>query len=179
MKTAVVFAGQGAQTVGMGRDLAEAFPACRELFERANDALGYDLAGLCFEGPEEELKKSSHCQPAIFVVSAACHAALRDQASEPAVAGAAGLSLGEWSALHAAGCLSFEETLDVLAARGRYMQDACDERAIGFRLGTGGQAIPKLEADICTGCGSCVASCPVGAIEFETKVRARNLETAT
>ena len=78
-----------------------------------------------------------------------------------------------WRANITSSCLSLN------GVECRSCQDACDERAIGFRLGTGGQAIPKLEADICTGCGSCVASCPVGAIEFETKVQARNLETAT
>ena len=72
MTTAWVFAGQGAQTVGMGRDLAASWPECKALFDKANEALGYDLAALCFNGPMAELTKTNHCQPAIFLGSAAC-----------------------------------------------------------------------------------------------------------
>jgi [acyl-carrier-protein] S-malonyltransferase len=126
--TAIVFAGQGAQTVGMAKDLAERYPDCLALFEKADEVLGYGLSGICFEGPEEELTKSNHCQPAIFVASTACYKALCLVGKEPAAVGAAGLSLGEWSALHMAGALSFEDTLRVLEARGRFMQEACEER---------------------------------------------------
>ena len=126
--TAVVFAGQGAQTVGMGKDLAEAFPECRTVYEKADEVLGYRLSGLCFEGPIEELTKSNHCQPAIFVTSIACFHALLARHREFAPIGTAGLSLGEWSALHMAGALTFEDALTVLEARGRFMQEACDER---------------------------------------------------
>ncbi len=125
---AIVFAGQGAQTVGMGKDLAEAYAECRELFLRADQVLGYRLSAICFEGPAEELTKSNHCQPAIFVTSIACHAALRLAGGEAEFKAAAGLSLGEWSALHMAGALGFEDTLRVLAARGQFMQEACEER---------------------------------------------------
>ena len=69
---ALVFAGQGAQKVGMGADLAEAYPECRELYDRADAALGYSLSDICFNGPDEALTKSNHCQPAIFVTSLAC-----------------------------------------------------------------------------------------------------------
>ena len=131
-KTAIVFAGQGAQAVGMGRDLAEAYPECRALFEKADDVLGYGLSKLCFEGPAEELTKTRHCQPAIFVVSLAAYTALKRAAPGLTVDSMAGLSLGEWSALCAAGVLSFEDTLRILEARGRFMQDACDQTEGGM-----------------------------------------------
>jgi len=131
-KTAAVFAGQGAQAVGMGRDLAEAFPECRELFQRANDALGFDLSKICFEGPEEELTKTNITQPAIFVVSVACLTALKSLKPDFSFDVAAGLSLGEWTALHAAGVVSFDQAVRILEARGRFMQDACDETAGGM-----------------------------------------------
>lgn len=141
---AILFAGQGAQFVGMGKDLAGAAPACRTLFERANAVLGFDLARLCFEGPIEDLTRSDNCQPAIFVASLACYTALRQRLPDGAPAGAAGLSLGEWTALHAAGVLSFDDTLKVLRARGQYMQAACDEQAGGM-VSVMGLPMPELE----------------------------------
>ena len=145
MKTrAVVFAGQGAQFVGMGKDLAAAHPECKDLFDRASAVLGYDLAKLCAEGPIEEITKSDKCQPAIFVTSAACYTALKKQVPELHVSGFAGLSLGEWTALWAAGVLSFEDTVKVLQARGKAMQDACNERPGGM-VSVMGLAIPALE----------------------------------
>lgn len=131
-KTAVVFSGQGAQFAGMGKDLAEAFPVCRDLYAKADEVLGYSLSTLCFEGPLEELTKSNHCQPAIFVTSVACYRALQSLVPDLEVAMMAGLSLGEWSALHAAGVLSFEDTLRVLQVRGKAMQEACEEREGGM-----------------------------------------------
>ncbi len=128
MKRAAVFAGQGAQSVGMAKDLAEAYPKCRELFERANETLGYDLAKICFEGPEEELTRSNHCQPGIFVASVACYTAFSELAPQVSFTAALGLSLGEWTALHIAGALSFEDTIRLLEARGRFMQEACEAR---------------------------------------------------
>lgn len=128
MNRAVIFAGQGAQFVGMGRDLAEAYPECRALYEKADAVLGYALSSICFEGPEEALTKTSHCQPAIFVTSLACLAALEKRVPGIEWAAAAGLSLGEWTALHRAGALTFEDTVRVLEARGRFMQEACEER---------------------------------------------------
>lgn len=125
---AVVFAGQGAQTVGMGRDLADAYPECRTLFTKADEILGYELSTICFDGPAEALTKSNHCQPAIFVTSVACYTALCLEQGDPGFKAAAGLSLGEWSALHMAGALSFEDAIRVLEARGRFMQEACEER---------------------------------------------------
>lgn len=126
-RAAWLFAGQGAQCVGMGKDLAERFPECREVYERADDTLGYPLSALCFEGPLDQLTRSNHCQPAIFATSMACLAAWRVAMAPDDPIGVAGLSLGEWAALHVAGALSFENTLRVLEARGRFMQEACEE----------------------------------------------------
>jgi [acyl-carrier-protein] S-malonyltransferase len=131
-KTAIVFSGQGAQFAGMGRDLAEAYPVCRALYEEADAVLGYSLSKLCFEGPIEELTKSNHCQPAIFVTSVACYRALQEKVPGLAPMAMAGLSLGEWSALHAAGVLGFADTLRILQARGAAMQAACEEQPGGM-----------------------------------------------
>ncbi len=121
-KTALLFAGQGSQTVGMGRDLCERFDVCRQLFARANEVLGRDLRKICFEGPEELLTKTDNAQPALFVHSLACLAALGEVKFEAA----AGLSLGEFTALAAAGAVSFDDGLRMVQARGRFMQEACD-----------------------------------------------------
>ncbi len=157
MSTAAVFAGQGAQFVGMGKDLAEAFPAVKALYERANGVLGYDIAGLCFDGPAEELTKSNNCQPAIFVTSVACctalHERLGDALSFDAVAG---LSLGEWTALFAAGVVDFETTLKILEARGRFMQEACEETAGGMVSVMGLK--PEQLQEVCTRTGVTIAN---------------------
>jgi [acyl-carrier-protein] S-malonyltransferase len=121
-KTALLFSGQGAQTVGMGKDLCERFDDCRQLFARANDALGRDLQSICFEGPKEVLTKTDNAQPALFVHSLACLAAIGDVRFEAT----AGLSLGEFTALAAAGAVSFDDGLRMVQARGRFMQEACD-----------------------------------------------------
>ena len=126
IKTALLFAGQGAQAVGMGKDLAEAFPTARQWFERANAALGYDLASLCFNGPEADLTKTENAQPGIFLVGWVAFELLREQAPELKFDAAAGLSLGEFTALTAAGAMSFEEGLRVVRERGKFMQEACD-----------------------------------------------------
>ena len=125
-KTALLFAGQGAQVAGMGKDLAEACPAARSWFDRANAALGYDLARICFDGPEAELTKTENAQPGIFLVSWVAFELLKARAPALRFEAAAGLSLGEFTALTAGGALSFEHGLKVVRQRGRFMQEACE-----------------------------------------------------
>jgi [acyl-carrier-protein] S-malonyltransferase len=123
--TYILCPGQGAQHVGMGRDFVEAFPEAKAIFERANATLGFDLAKLCFEGPDDRLNKTDIAQPAIYVTSIACHAAAKAAGKLGSGPYAyAGLSLGEYTALHLAGVFSFEDGLKLVAARGKAMQDA-------------------------------------------------------
>lgn len=125
MSTFILCPGQGAQAVGMGKDFCESFPESKAVFDRANDVLGFDLSKICFEGPEEELTKTNISQPAIYVTSIAAHAAGKAAGKLGADSYAyAGLSLGEYTALHLAGVFSFEEGLKLVAARGRFMQEA-------------------------------------------------------
>jgi [acyl-carrier-protein] S-malonyltransferase len=125
-KTALLFAGQGAQAVGMGQDLAEAFPEAKAWFDRANAALGYDLASICFNGPEAELTRTENAQPGIYLVSWIALELLKARVPGLQYEGAAGLSLGEFTALAAAGSFSFEDGLKVVRRRGRFMQEACE-----------------------------------------------------
>ncbi len=113
-----VFPGQGSQFVGMGKDLYNDFPVCREVFDKANEILGYDLKSICFEGPEELLKQTENTQPALFVHSLAIFEMLKDFN----VDGVAGHSLGEYSALTAAGVFKFEDALRLVRLRGQLMQ---------------------------------------------------------
>ena len=151
MSDCCVFAGQGAQVPGMGRDFAEADATAMELFDKANAVLGFDLKTVCFEGPAEALTKSNVCQPAIFVTSYAAYLALQKRRATP-FAAAAGLSLGEWGALCAAGVLDFDATLTVLEARGRFMQEACEATPSGMIAIVG--ASPAQLDELCakTGC---------------------------
>ncbi len=128
MKTAFIFPGQGAQTVGMGADIAQAYPVAASLFDKANEILGFDLKTVCFEGPAEKLNSTTMSQPAIFVTSAALLEILR---TSPATASVkpdvtAGLSMGEYTALYAAGAVSFEDGLRLVRKRGEAMQAAAD-----------------------------------------------------
>ena len=121
--TAIVFPGQGSQSPGMGKDLAEKFAVARRVFEEADDALGFAISRLCFEGPAEDLQLTENTQPAILTVSVAAFRALRE-AGAGAPAFVAGHSLGEYSALVAAGVLSLSDAVQTVRARGRYMQEA-------------------------------------------------------
>ncbi len=120
-KLAFVFPGQGAQTVGMGQALAEAYPVAGAIFDRAGSALGTDMRSLCFEGPEEDLKKTENTQPAILTVSYAVLEILRQEGISPDMT--AGLSLGEYTALVCAGVISFEDAVRTVRQRGRFMQE--------------------------------------------------------
>ena len=155
MADCCIFAGQGAQVPGMGRDFAEADPEIMGFFDKANAVLGFDLKKICFEGPAEELTKSNVCQPAIFVTSYAAYTALRKRKAVD-FACAAGLSLGEWGALCAAGVLDFDSTLKVLEARGRFMQEACEATPSGMIAIVG--ATPAQLEELCAKTGCTVAN---------------------
>src|SRR5437773_187424 len=119
-KTALLFAGQCAQVVGMGKDFAENFPGAKAWFDRANAALGYDLASVCFNGPEDELTKTENAQPGIFLVSWVAFELLKERVPSLRLEATAGLSLGEFTALTAAGALNFEDGLRLVRQRGRF-----------------------------------------------------------
>ncbi|MCM3143115.1 ACP S-malonyltransferase [Brevibacillus sp. MER 51] len=123
-KVAFVFPGQGSQFVGMGQALSEQSEAARHIFEQADEALGFSLSGLCFAGPEEELKLTANTQPAILTASIAVFAALKEKLSDYKPAFVAGHSLGEYSALVAAGALSFADAVKTVRARGQFMEEA-------------------------------------------------------
>jgi len=159
-KTALLFAGQGAQVVGMGKDLAENFPTAKTWFDRANNALGYDLTSICFNGPEADLTKTENAQPGIFLVSWVAFELLKEKVPALKFDATAGLSLGEFTALTAAGAMSFEDGLRVVRQRGRFMQEACDVTKGGMAAVIGLDEAPTREA--CTEAGVVLANlnCP-------------------
>ena len=135
----------------MGKDFAESDAELMALFDKANSVVGFDLKKICFEGPAEELTKSNICQPAIFVTSYAAYLALQKK-SNISFACAAGLSLGEWGALCAAGVLDFDATIRVLEARGRFMQEACEATPSGMIAIVGASAEQLCELCAKSGC---------------------------
>jgi [acyl-carrier-protein] S-malonyltransferase len=132
MALALIFSGQGAQKVGMGKSLYEGSAAARDLYDQAGQVLGWDLKKISFEGPENELTQTKVCQPALFVHGLAVLAALREKDKLPEVKFALGLSLGEVTALTAAGVFDFVTGLKVVTERGRLMQQACEKTTGGM-----------------------------------------------
>lgn len=128
-RTAILFPGQGAQTVGMGKDFHDACPAAARIYREAADVLGWDVAAVCFNGPQAELDRTAICQPAILTTSVAIMEAMRE-AGFPGlqdISAAAGLSLGEYTALVAAGSLRFADAVKLVQKRGQYMEEACKQ----------------------------------------------------
>src|SRR5437763_7886757 len=140
--------GQGAQAIGMGKDFYDASPAARDVFDRADSLLGFKLSDICFSGPEDRLNQTDISQPAIYVTSIACFASAKDagivQFEE--ITAYAGLSLGEYTALHLAGAFSFEDGLKLVQQRGRYMQEAAVATPSGMVsiIGADEAAVAKL-----------------------------------
>ena len=158
----------------MGKDLAEKFPSAKAWFDRANAALGYDLASICFNGPEADLTKTENAQPGIFLVSWVAFQLLKEQVPNLKFEATAGLSLGEFTALTAAGALSFEDGLRVVRQRGKFMQEACDVTQGGMAAIIGLDEAPTRE--VCAEAGVVLANlnCPgqlviSGAAEKITK----------
>ena len=147
-KIALLFAGQGAQIVGMGQDLAAEFVEAADLFRRADEVLDRNLSEIAWHGPIEELTRTSNCQPALYVHGLACLAVLREIAGELPITAAAGLSLGEWTAHAAAGTFSFEDGLRLVEQRGRFMEAACEATfgAMAAMIGGDESAVRTLAA---------------------------------
>jgi [acyl-carrier-protein] S-malonyltransferase len=163
---ALLFPGQGSQEVGMGRDVCEASPAARAVYERADAVLGFALSRLCFEGPEEELRRTEIQQPALLATSMALLRALEEQA-EPAPAIVLGHSLGEYSALVAAGALSLEDGVALVHARGRFMQEAVPQGrgAMAALLGIGAEPVAEACRRAAAETGAVVAPANLNAPE--------------
>ncbi|MFH1691487.1 MAG: ACP S-malonyltransferase [Candidatus Omnitrophota bacterium] len=160
MKAAFIFPGQGAQFVGMGKDLYENSQAARQIFEKANKVLGFPLDDLCFQGPAEELTKTQNCQPAILTVSIAALAALRSEDSALVPLYTAGLSLGEYSTLVAADIIEFEDAVYVVRKRGEFMDAAAQKRPgkMSCVLGLEEGEVASVCQD--TGCEIANLNCP-------------------
>jgi [acyl-carrier-protein] S-malonyltransferase len=148
-KIALLFAGQGAQTVGMGRDLAGQFSTAADLFQKADEVLGRKLSEIAWSGPIEDLTKTSNCQPALFVHGLACFSVLREFAGNFPIGGAGGLSLGEMTAHAAAGTFDFESGLKLVRRRGELMDEACEKTSGGMAalIGAEENVVRQLAAD--------------------------------
>lgn len=144
MNKAFVFPGQGAQYAGMGKDFYDNYKSAREIFDKADEALGFSISKLCFEGPEEELKLTFNTQPAILTVSIAAFSVLKEKGIMPEMA--AGHSLGEYSALVAAGAMDFSDAVRIVRQRGSFMQEAvpAGEGAMAAVMGMTDEAIIKI-----------------------------------
>ncbi len=149
-KTAAVFPGQGSQAVGMGKDFAAAYDTARTTFEQADEILGFGLSTLCWEGPQEQLDQTIHTQPALYVTSLAIWRVLRQLLPDSSPAWMAGHSLGELTALTAAGGMSYEDGLKLVDARGRLMQKAGEEKpgAMAALLAMDAAGVSKLCAAV-------------------------------
>jgi [acyl-carrier-protein] S-malonyltransferase len=150
MKAVFVFSGQGAQTVGMGRDLFENCTAAANVFKKADGALDWPVTEICFDGPEDRLTESRYCQPAIYTMSAACLAAFQNKYPNVQPVGCAGLSLGEFAALSAAGGFEFTDGLKLVAKRGELMDQACKETEGAMATILGGE--PEIISETCKEC---------------------------
>ena len=148
-RIALLFAGQGAQLVGMGKDLASQYAPAAELFQQADEILERSLSTVAWEGPEEELTQTRHCQPALFVHGLACLAVLQQEIHGFPIHAAAGLSLGEFTAHAAAGTFDFATGLRLVAQRGALMQEACEQTSGAMAAMIGGDegAVRRLAAD--------------------------------
>lgn len=148
-KAVILFSGQGAQKVGMGQDLTENYPVAKALFEEADAALGFSLSEIMFNGPDEELMKTSRCQPALYLHGLACLAVLKERVPNFEAVAAAGLSLGEFTAHAAAGTFSFADGLKVVQLRGQFMEEACDatKGAMAAMIGGTPEAVTALAAE--------------------------------
>ena len=155
LKTAFLFPGQGAQVVGMGAEIAQSFPVAAEIFDRANNIVGFDLSRICFEGPAERLNSTTISQPAIFVTSSAILEVLRKEPATSSLSAdvTAGLSLGEYTALYAAGLISFEDALVLVQKRGQAMQAASDatEGSMVSIIGVDEEKVRQLCAEAAEG----------------------------
>ena len=156
MKSFFVFSGQGAQTVGMGRDLYESSAAAKDIFDQADAALGWSISSICFDGPAEKLTKSKYCQPAIYTMSCAALAAFKEKYPNVEAVACGGLSLGEYAALFAGEVFSFADGLKLIARRGELMDAACNETSGGMASVLAGDAV--IIKEVCAECDIQVAN---------------------
>lgn len=162
IKTACLFVGQGSQYVGMAKSICQASKAASEVFEKASGILGYDLKALCDEGPEEKLKQTRYCQPAILATSVACFAALKERLPELEPVCGAGLSLGEFSALVASGTLSVEDGIELIRNRAEFMEEAATSNpgSMASIIGMDADKILEICNTELTGVGVANLNCP-------------------